>query len=77
MATAPNPITDGLKMKTLVGLFSLVPLVAFGLYGGAIADTVDRRKLGLGSACGSAVLSVALATAAFAGLRSVQLTSTV
>ncbi|MEU5216448.1 MFS transporter [Streptomyces sp. NPDC020807] len=55
----------------LVGLFSLVPLVAFGLYGGAIADTVDRRKLGLSSACGSAVLSVALATAAFTGLRSV------
>ncbi|MFB7515252.1 MFS transporter [Streptomyces sp. NPDC056144] len=55
----------------LVGLFSLVPLVAFGLYGGAIADTVDRRKLGLYSACGSAALSVALATAAFSGLRSV------
>ncbi|MFJ6940860.1 MFS transporter [Streptomyces sp. NPDC101132] len=51
----------------LVGLFSLVPLVAFGLYGGAIADTVDRRKLGLYSALGAAVLSVALAGAAFAG----------
>ncbi|MFJ3500004.1 MFS transporter [Streptomyces sp. NPDC090135] len=51
----------------LVGLFSLVPLVVFGLYGGAIADTVDRRKLGLASAAGSAVLSIALAGAAFAG----------
>ncbi|MFI8104639.1 MFS transporter [Streptomyces sp. NPDC086023] len=50
----------------LVGLFSLVPLVAFGLYGGAIADTVDRRRLGLYSALGAAVLSVALAVAAFA-----------
>ncbi|MBT2452444.1 MFS transporter [Streptomyces sp. ISL-43] len=48
----------------LVGLFSLVPLVAFGLYGGAIADTVDRRKLGLYSSLGLAVLSVALAGAA-------------
>jgi MFS family permease len=48
----------------LVGLFSLVPLVAFGLYGGAIADTVDRRALGLASSCGLAVLSIALAAAA-------------
>ncbi|MFD7261161.1 MFS transporter [Streptomyces sp. NPDC059874] len=48
----------------LVGLFSLVPLVVFGLYGGAIADTVDRRKLGLYSSLGSAGLSVALAAAA-------------
>ncbi|MCB5182962.1 MFS transporter [Streptomyces antimicrobicus] len=48
----------------LVGLFSLVPLVVFGLYGGAIADTVDRRKLGLASAAGAAVLSAALAAAA-------------
>ena len=55
----------------LVGLFSLVPLIVFGLYGGAIADTVDRRKLGLASASGSAVLSVALAAAAFAGFHRV------
>lgn len=48
----------------LVGLFSLVPLVAFGLYGGAIADTVDRRTLGLYSSLGAAALSVALAAAA-------------
>ncbi|MFD9264878.1 MFS transporter [Streptomyces goshikiensis] len=48
----------------LVGLFSLVPLVAFGLYGGAVADTVDRRKLGLYSSTGLAALSVVLAGAA-------------
>jgi MFS family permease len=29
----------------LVGLSGLVPIVAFGLYGGAIADVVDRRTL--------------------------------
>ncbi|WP_030198894.1 MFS transporter [Streptomyces sp. NRRL S-87] len=51
----------------LVGVFSLVPLVLFGLYGGAIADTVDRRKLGLYSSVGACLLSVALAAAAFAG----------
>ncbi|SDK59342.1 Predicted arabinose efflux permease, MFS family [Streptomyces indicus] len=51
----------------LVGLFSLVPLVAFGLYGGAIADTVDRRKLGLYASAGMCALSFALAAAALAG----------
>ncbi|MEV4947417.1 MFS transporter [Streptomyces sp. NPDC053755] len=56
----------------LVGLCSLVPLIVFGLYGGAIADTVDRRKLGLFSATGSAVLSAALAASAFAGLHDVR-----
>lgn len=51
----------------LVGLFTLVPLVAFGLYGGAIADTVDRRALGLYSSLAAAALSVALAAGALLG----------
>ncbi|WP_328315222.1 MFS transporter [Streptomyces sp. NBC_00442] len=55
----------------LVGIFTLVPLVAFGLYGGAIADTVDRRKLGLYSALGSAALSAALSAGTFAGVANV------
>lgn len=29
----------------MLGLANLIPLVVFGLYGGAIADAVDRRKL--------------------------------
>ncbi|MEU1625215.1 MFS transporter [Streptomyces sp. NPDC020096] len=57
----------------LVGLCSLVPLVVFGLYGGAVADTVDRRKLGLASASGATVLSVVLAAAALAGFHHVWL----
>src|SRR3982750_1372925 len=28
-----------------IGLVELAPLVVFGLYGGALADHVDRRKL--------------------------------
>jgi MFS family permease len=44
----------------LVGLFALGPLVAFGLYGGAVADAFDRRKLALLSSAGLWVLSLVL-----------------
>lgn len=50
----------------LTGLFGLVPLVLFGLWGGAIADAVDRRVLllltGSGIAGSSLILWVAAAT---------------
>ncbi|GAA2806656.1 MULTISPECIES: MFS transporter [Kitasatospora] len=52
----------------LVGLFSLFPLIAFGLYGGAIADTADRRRLGLIGSAGLAAVSAVLAAQAIAGL---------
>ncbi|KJK58640.1 MFS transporter [Saccharothrix sp. ST-888] len=55
----------------LVGLFALVPLVAFGLYGGAIADTVDRRLLGLIGSGGLALVSAALAAQALLGSHAV------
>ncbi|MER7465063.1 MFS transporter [Streptomyces sp. NPDC097981] len=61
----------------LVGLFALVPLVVFGLYGGAIADTVDRRKLGLYSSLGLTGLSIALAGAALLDYHRVWLLYTV
>jgi MFS family permease len=48
----------------LVGLCSLVPLIVFGLYGGAVADAVDRRRLGLVTAAGATLLSAALAVVA-------------
>lgn len=32
-----------------IGLFSLVPLIITGLYGGAVADAFDRRKVALSS----------------------------
>lgn len=57
----------------LIGLCSLLPLVAFGLYGGAIADRVDRRKLGLLGASGAAALSFVLAAQALLRLHSVGL----
>jgi MFS family permease len=37
----------------MVGLAGLIPIVAFGLYGGAIADVVDRRALYLVASLGS------------------------
>ncbi|MEY9876769.1 MFS family permease [Streptacidiphilus sp. MAP12-33] len=57
----------------LIGLCSLLPLVSFGLYGGAVADRVDRRKLGLLGASGAAVLSVLLAVQALLSLHAVGL----
>ncbi|RRO15377.1 MFS transporter [Saccharopolyspora rhizosphaerae] len=57
----------------LAGLFGLVPLLVFGLWGGAIADTVDRRKLLLITNGGLAVTSVLLWLVAFAGIPSVWL----
>ncbi len=52
----------------LVGMAGLVPLIAFGLYGGAVADAVDRRKLVLGTTAAQAVLSAILFTQAAAGV---------
>ncbi|MEU1075531.1 MULTISPECIES: MFS transporter [unclassified Streptomyces] len=43
-----------------MGLVELVPLVVFGLYGGALADAVDRRKVILATEAGLAVLAVLL-----------------
>ncbi|WP_371682551.1 MFS transporter [Kitasatospora sp. MMS16-BH015] len=57
----------------LVGLFSLFPLIAFGLYGGAVADRVDRRLLGLIGSAGLAVVSAVLAVQALTGFDSVAL----
>jgi MFS family permease len=55
----------------LVGLFAFVPLVTFGLYGGAFADAVDRRKLALVASLGLWILSMVLVAHAAAGLESV------
>jgi len=52
----------------LTGLFGLVPLVAFGLWGGAIADAVDRRVLLLVTGAGIAATSLALWVAAASGV---------
>jgi MFS family permease len=56
-----------------VGLAGLLPLIVFGLYGGAIADAVDRRQLVIFTTLGQTALSAVLLTQAAAGLHSTAL----
>ncbi|WP_405712068.1 MULTISPECIES: MFS transporter [unclassified Streptomyces] len=44
----------------VMGAVELVPLVVFGLYGGALADAVDRRKVILATEAGLGLLAVVL-----------------
>ncbi|MFJ9565468.1 MFS transporter [Streptomyces fuscichromogenes] len=55
----------------LTGLAGLLPIVVFGLYGGAVADRVDRRLLYLGASAAAWLLTLALLAQAVVGLRSV------
>lgn len=43
----------------LTGLFGLVPLVVFGLYGGSIADAFDKRRVLIASTLGMTLAAVA------------------
>ena len=45
-------LTKSSFMVGLVGLFQLIPLIGFGLYGGTFSDAFDRRLVGLISALG-------------------------
>ena len=56
-----------------IGLAQMVPTLVIGLFGGSLADAVDRRKLVLVTSSSIATLSVALAVQAFAGLSQVWL----
>ena len=56
-----------------IGIVELVPLVVFGLYGGALADHVDRRRLLVGCGLAQAVLTAVLAVNAFGEAPSVAL----
>ncbi|MGQ5634616.1 MULTISPECIES: MFS transporter [unclassified Streptomyces] len=70
----PKQIYDVTHSSAWVGyasLAGLVPMVAFALWGGAVADTVDRRKLLLVTNCGIAVTSLLFWAQAVTGLDSV------
>ena len=53
-------LTQSSAYVGLAGVFGLVPLVVFGLWGGAWADAMDRRLLLIIASCGLAVASVLL-----------------
>lgn len=53
-------ITNSSFYVGLAGLFGFVPIVVFGLYGGAVADRVDRRRLCLWSSLVTWAVTIAL-----------------
>lgn len=53
-------LTQNSAYVGLAGVFALVPLIVFGLWGGALADAMDRRVLLIIASCGLAVASVLL-----------------
>lgn len=66
-------LTESSLSVGLLGLFALVPLVVAGLYGGAIADAHDRRKVALVSGFFLWGSTMAIAAQAWAGIESVWL----
>lgn len=57
----------------VLGLFALGPLVVLGLYGGALVDAFDRRKVALIASSVLFMVTVAIALQAWLDLRSVWL----
>ena len=66
-------ITGSSAYVGLTGVFGLVPLVVFGLWGGALADVFDRRTLMIVTTIGLIVTSALFFVQAFLALDSVWL----
>nr|WP_067448657.1 MFS transporter [Nocardia alba] len=66
-------ITGSSGYVGLAGLFGLVPLVVFGLWGGALADVMDRRTLLVFTTAGTGLTAVAFWVQAALGLNNVWL----
>ncbi len=64
-------VTGSSALIGVASLVALVPLVVFGLLGGAVADSFDRRKLLMITSVGIAVSSLALWLTALSGSRQV------
>lgn len=64
-------ISGSTFMVGMLGLCALIPLVALGLYGGALVDSHDRRKVALLSSLVLWICTLALAAQAWAGVRSI------
>jgi MFS family permease len=63
-------VTHSSAWVGLLGVAGLVPLLIFGLWGGAAADVVDRRKLLLASSILAWLSTVGLLVQALLGMRS-------
>jgi MFS family permease len=66
-------ITRSTLSVGILGVCALIPLVALGLYGGALVDAYDRRKVALISAFGLWAVSIGLAVQAWLRVDSVLL----
>lgn len=64
-------LTENSAYVGLSAVFALVPLVVFGLWGGALADAMDRRLLLIIASCGLAFASALLWLQAHLGLNNV------
>nr|WP_296069570.1 MFS transporter [uncultured Actinoplanes sp.] len=63
-------VTHSSAWVGLLGIAGLIPLLIFGLWGGAAADVVDRRKLLLASSTLAWLATVGLFVQALLGMRS-------
>ncbi|KIA61295.1 MFS transporter [Nocardia vulneris] len=66
-------LTGSSLVVGLAGLVGLVPTIVFGLYGGAVADAIDRRKLYLFSSSLTWAITLALLAQSLLGIRSAAL----
>lgn len=66
-------ITGSSGYVGLAGVFGLVPLVVFGLWGGAMADVMDKRVLMIVTTAGTALTAAAFWAQAALGLNNVWL----
>jgi len=53
-------LTGSFVVVGLLGLVEIVPIIVFGLWGGALADHLDRRLMILGAEAGSLICSLLL-----------------
>jgi len=64
-------LTASTLAVSLVGIIALVPTIAAGLYGGALADAFDRKRVALSAALVSWLSVGTIATLAWLGLETV------
>ncbi len=66
-------VTGSTAAVGMVGVFAVVPLIALGLYGGALVDAHDRRRVVLLTSSGLFLVALAFAAQAAMGLGDVRI----